>query len=61
MAWGNVMEVRLPLWQLWDPIRVQPFYGALWSNVDGEMTEARPAIQLAPTQEEKAGVDAFAD
>ena len=36
VAWGNVMEVRLPLWQLWDPVRVQPFYGALWSNVDGE-------------------------
>jgi hypothetical protein len=38
VAWGNVMEVRFPLWPLWNPVRVQPFYGALWSTVDGEWT-----------------------
>jgi hypothetical protein len=35
-AHGDVMELRIPLWQMDSPVRVEPTYVNLWCFVDGE-------------------------
>lgn len=36
VAWGNVMELQLPLWELGNPVQVRPNFVNFWCNVDGE-------------------------
>jgi hypothetical protein len=45
IAWGNVMELQLPLRELGDPVRVHPIFVNFWCNVDEEWSGADMIVQ----------------